>query len=161
MYCKLFNGVKYSQYLLDSGKLTFFALFPLVGNEPVNLRHLSSGLCGVFPVETCGLLPLDSSSTSSMHLLFAWIATKKEAFMSPLAVLTRRELNRIFLKVLFISTGQTTVRSKSVSEKNRVVVYIFGAKSRSISTITNSLKTWGLKGTLNKIWRRYYSSNSR
>ena len=71
--------------------------------------------------------------------------------MSPLAVLTRRELNRIFLKVLFISTGQTTVRSKSVSEKNRVVVYIFGANFRSISTITNSLKTWGLKGTLNKI----------
>ena len=71
--------------------------------------------------------------------------------MSPLDVVTRRELNRIFLKYCSFRQSKRVFVQKQLLEKNRAVVYIFGANFRSISTITNFLKTQGLKGTLNKI----------
>ena len=77
--------------------------------------------------------------------------------MSPLDVLTRIEPNRIVLKVLFISTGKTSDRSKAALCSCLHVWRQF----RQTSTNTNSFKTWGLKGTLNKIQRRYYLSSNR
>ena len=68
--------------------------------------------------------------------------------MSPLDVLTRIEPNRIVLKVLFISTGKTSDRSKAV--KALCSCLHVWRQFRQTSTNTNSFKTWGLKGTLNK-----------
>ena len=81
--------------------------------------------------------------------------------MSPLNVLTRIEPNRIVLKVLFISTGKTSDRSKAVTIKALCSCLHVWRQFRQTSTNTNSFKTWGLKGTLNKIQRRYYSSINR
>ena len=81
--------------------------------------------------------------------------------MSPLDVLTRIEPNRIVLKVLFISTAKTSDRSKAVTIKALCSCLHVWRQFRQTSTNTKSFKTWGLKGTLNKIQRRYYSSNDR
>ena len=81
--------------------------------------------------------------------------------MSPLDVLTPIEPNRIMLEVLFISTGKTSDRSKAVTIKALCSCLHVWRQFRQTSTNTNSFKTWGLKGTLNKIQRRYYSSNNR
>ena len=81
--------------------------------------------------------------------------------MSPLDVLTRIEPNRIVLKVLFILTGKTSDRSKAVTLKALYSCLHVWRQFRQTATNTNSFKTWGLKGTLNLIQRRYYSSNNR
>ena len=81
--------------------------------------------------------------------------------MSPLDVLTRIEPNRIMLEILFISTGKTSDRSKVVTIKALCSCLHVWRQFRQTSTNTNSFKTWGLKGTLNKIQRGYYSSNNR